>query len=91
MQTDSPLARPPRSAATGGSGSSRTFGLKERIEMSLQQHPETRRCHVTVAAQQGIVMLTGFVSSRLEREQVVSIAWSTPGVTLVKVDLATIR
>jgi osmotically-inducible protein OsmY len=46
---------------------------------------------VTVAAQQGIVMLSGFVSSRLERERVVSIAWSTPGVTLVKVDLATIR
>ena len=91
MQTDFPLARPSRSAVTDGSVPSRTLGVKEWIEMSLQQHPETRRCHVTVAVQHGIVMLTGSVSSRLEREQVVSIAWSTPGVTLVKVDLATRR
>jgi len=91
MQTDFPLARPSRSAATDGSALSRTLGVKERIEMSLQQHPETRHCHVTVAARHGIVMLTGSVSSRLEREQVVSIAWSTPGVTLVKIDLATRR
>ena len=39
MQTDFPLARPSRIAATDGSVLSRTLGVKERIEMACSSIP----------------------------------------------------
>lgn len=61
--------------------------VKNKIEEAFRRNADLEARRITVDAYDGIVTLSGTVSSWYEREQAVSGAWSAPGVMSVKDNL----
>jgi hyperosmotically inducible protein len=57
--------------------------IGEKIKKALHRHAEREAKHIGVTAQQGVVTLTGKVSSYAERSVARGAAWSAPGVHAV--------
>jgi hyperosmotically inducible protein len=57
--------------------------IGEKIKKALHRHAEREAKHIGVTAQQGVVTLTGKVSSYAERSAARGAAWSAPGVHAV--------
>lgn len=62
--------------------------LVEAVKANIALHPALLSDHIRVRADQGVVYLSGFVSTGLELSEVEDVAKATPGVTRVINDCA---
>ena len=68
----------------------KSVDIKAKIEEAFRRQANLDARRVNVATNDGEVILTGSVSSWAERDAAIAAAWSAPGVTSVKADIAVV-